>query len=444
MTDLNHSSEQHETSCERKQQTNEKEFDPYDYGKEDGIGRWEAAIHLYRYSMGSNIILMPYIIKNLGWLLGALSILGTSVVLYHITHVLISTEYKICKRLKLKRLSHIELVGKVFKISPYPLNKLCNPMRLVMFIYYATPLSTANVLIVMSNGIQTLAKFFDLELKTTLILTILIIPLSIISMFQKIIKILVPFSLVTSIFTLCVAVIIVVNSVVHREDNITVITLGDVRFIPKSAAMFLSIVNVCFPAMAIKNNMVEPQKLVSPFGALNIAAVGAVAFIYSFGVISYISYGDRVCENILWNMPQESYLSFSVIFLYTISLSVNYLLIFFGRIDNLWTNSLKDKFGETKYASVLEYCIRIALNLTPYFLAVVFPDIIVISTLLGLSNIIMNVALPAVLELLYLLTDKKKNCWIIFKDIFIIGASAFVFIVSLNGCIEKIKKIYKK
>lgn len=444
MVEPNHPIEHQETSPERKEQTCEQEFDPYEYGKEGGIGRWEAAIHLYRYSTGFNIIIVPFIMKNLGWLMGALTIMGTGIVIFHTTCILLSTEYKVCKRLKLKRLSQPELIGKVFRMSPYPLNKFSYPMKLLLLAYYSFPVGNANILVVMSSGIQTLATFFDLQLELIEVITILVIPLSLLGMSRRLLKILVPFSLITSIFTFCITIIIVVNSVIHKKDDLTVAAFGDVTFIPKGVSMLVSLIGFNVTSMAVKNNMVEPKKLVSSFGALTIAAVAAILFNYTFGAISYICYGDAVRENILTNLPQQSYLNFGVILLYTVSGTVSYQLNYFTRFDNVWTNSLKNEFGECKYATVLEYSISIAFNLISYLLAVAIPDLTVLCTLLGLALIIVSISLPAVLELVYLLTDQKKSCCIIFKDICIIGLGAFIFVISLNGCVEKIKKIYEK
>lgn len=411
--------------------------------QEDGISCCGAAVHIIRFSIGTGILLMPCTLKKLGFILAGIVFLLSGIVYYQITHMLLHAEHEMCQRLKVKRLSYIELVSQILKSSPFPFNKCERQAKYFMFVYYCIPTSNSTYLIVMADAIQTLARLFLIEISTTLAITIVMIPLLIFCLFQKLLKILVPFSSVTNVCSVQMVAAIVAVSIVYRTESTRIQPIGDMTFLPKTIALYSQIFSCTSLILAVNNDMRRPEKLTSTFGALNVASFFIILFHYSFGLILYINYGDNVRDNILLNMPQENNLTHVINSLYSLALFVSYILCFSSRHDNIWYSTLKPKFQNKNYAFYAEYGVRIGYNLISYLLAVAVPNIVLVSALAGSLSFILEIALPSTLTLLlYKLKNQKMNFWVLFKNLSVIGICLVLSGLSLSECVLQIIALY--
>lgn len=434
----------HKTPHGGKQKDPEKEeyFDPYDYGKENGISCGGAAILIIKGCIGCSFLLIPFIMKKLGYVTGTITVISTGIVYYHTIHTLLSTEYQLCKELRLEKLSYVEVAEKTFQRSPFPFNKLHSFVKYLMYFFYSLPTSNAAYLVLIANGLQSLLRRFNVQVKTTYIISLESIPLTLICLVPNILSILVPYSSVTNILTFIMASVTITISVIQRKESVALQPFGDLFSIPECVAKCVKAYCCTGMILPIKNDMKRPQKLVSKFGAMNIAASTVVTSYYLFGAILYANYGDEVQENILFNLPDNSYLSDGVNFLYTSSLFVSYIIAFFSRHNNVWAGSFKEVFTGKKYELVAEYGVRLGINLIAYLLAVGVPNLALISALAGTASFIVEVALPSILELLIILQARKKRSWTICKNFIIIGVCFVLFFMSLTSCIKQVIMLY--
>lgn len=406
--------------------------------KKDGITSFGATVHILRGSIGSGFLLMPFLMKNLGYATGTVVILTVSILYYHIVHVLVSTEQRVCRQLKIDQLSYIELAEEVFKVSPFPLNKFRRIIRYCLYLLFGIPTTNATYLVLISNGVQIIGKFFGVELKTLHIISVIIIPLTLLCMSRKILEILVPYSILTNICSFLMASIVIATAVSHRAKSATVQPFGNAAYVPESVAICAKTFRFTSLVLAIKHHMNYPQKYTHTFGPVNIAATIIIIFYYSFGAILYVTYGDQVQGNVLLNMPSQNYLTDSINLLYTVTLSVAYVIVFYGRIDNLWSGVVKQKFHNKSYGSWAENGFYIGFNVFAYLIAVALPNFAIITAVTGTMAIPLELALPLLMDLVVRSKDVKKNYWNLTKNLFVIGASTVLCILSAKNLVLEI------
>lgn len=421
---------------------NHEDFNPYNCGPEDGISTFGATILVIKGCIGCSFLLLPYLMKNLGYITGTAVVIFSGIVYFHTIHSLLATKYQLSKELKKTQLSFVEVAEKTFQKSPFPLNKLHSWVQYLMYLFYSLPTTDAAFLILIASEIQRLGQRFGVNMKITYIVTAEIIPLASFCMIPKILDILVPYSSVTNILTLVLAIGTISSSMIQRKDSVPLRPFGNIYAIPECVARCIKAYCVTGLILPIEYDMKKPEKMVSVFGSLNIASLAVIMFYYSFGIILYVNYGDEVQENVLNNLPVDNYLTDGIKFMYLCSLFVTYILSFYGCFNNVWSGPLKETFAGTKYEFVMEYGLRLGINMVAYTFAVGVPNLSIIFALAGTASFIVEVALPSVLELLCVITSRKMNSWIIAKNLIIIGGSLVLFFMSLTSCIKKIIGLY--
>lgn len=409
-------------------------------GKEDGINSFGATVHILRGSIGSGFLLMPYTMKNQGYVTGTLVLFTVAILYYHICHVIVSLEHRVCKQLKVKSLSYLELADEVFKRSPYPINKFRGFTRYSLYFLIGIPTAHSSFLVLIAGCIQILIYFFGLLVEIQYIMTVVIVPLTLLCMSRKILEVFVPYSNLSNICTLLMAFIVIVSSVYYKSKPSSAQPFASIAAIPESVAIYAKTFRFTTLILSIKQHMVHPAKYTHIFGPLNIAASIITLFYYSFGVILYYTYGDQVQDNVLYNMHDQKYLTLSIYILYTLALIVTYVLVFYGRIDNLWSGVVKQKFQDKIYTPYVENGLYIGFNLGAYLLAVFVPNFALISAITGTMAIPLELALPLIMELLIRSKDGDNNWWVIAKNSFIIGVSTALCFLSCKDIVMIIVK----
>lgn len=430
------------SSC--KNEKSEAEFEPHNFGDEDGIGLFGVAVHIMRSTIGCGILMMPFAMKHLGIINGTIVIIFVGILYYHNVHILVSTEYHLCKDLKLKSLPFVGVTRKCIQRAPFPWNKLKSVIPRFAHLYLSLPTSPSTYLIIMATNIRLMADYFDVKLNETLIITALIIPFILFTQSRRILKILVPFSSATNCFTVVMISIIITYSFIYREVNFSVKMFGDLNFIPKGFAMFILTVRSTGIMLPLKNAMKKPKLFSVTCGSLNIAGLNIVLIYYCFALICYVNYGDAVQENILSNLPSKSWVSFTVYLLYTFAMSINYILTYFSCFDNLWSGELESLMKPGLLRNIWECGVKAALNLLAYFLAVAVPQLSLIAAITGTLGILVEIALPPFLELILQMTQKNIKCTTVLKDLFIIVISCVLFCMSATRCVYDLVQLYSQ
>lgn len=458
--------------------------------EESGIGCRAGTLHVVRVSIGTGILFMPYTLKNLGYILGAAVFILAGIIYYYVARMALHTESKMCRQLRVPHLSYVELASHVFRRSPFPFNKCGSLVKYFICVFYSIPFANTVYLVVMGEALHNLAQKAEIDISPTIAISILIVPLTIFCLFQQILKILVPYSSITNVITAGLAVAIVIVSIVYKTQplegsmvnnkteltdsmlngtklvasmvnktvlmvNETVSTVnkagpiqitafGDIAFIPKSLAMYIQVFSCTSLLFAMKSDMPKPQKLTKTLGILNVAGFLVMVVHYFFGLSLYVIYGNDTNEDILANMPKKNNLSLIINSLFCLTLFVSYILCFFARFNNVWTNTLKPNFKNERYATVGEYVIRIGYNVLAFILAISIPNFSLVSAFAGSLSFIVDIGLSSLLVVLYRVTYQKNNFWFIFKNVLIIAMCLVLFGVSMTKNVNEIISIYSK
>ncbi|KAK7576735.1 hypothetical protein V9T40_013021 [Parthenolecanium corni] len=418
-----------------------KEFDPYDYGMDDGYGLWGAAFHIIRYTFGAGILLLPYTLKTVGFANGIILLSLVSLFYYHNMHILIKHEYRLCKLLQVKQISYSSLAEKTLENAPFPLNKFGSLVSKVLLVYFCVSAYTSTYILVFASSVQHLAKYFDWNWDVINIITVAMVPILIFSMFRKLLKILVPFSAITNLFSMVMAIVLVTCCIIYRDPAANIRLFGDLNRVPQTVAAYIQAIICTSSILPIKNYMKQPQYMGSSCGALNVSALALNLVFGIFALVSYFCFGDNVDENILLNLPENNFLSFIIHLLYAIAMFVIYLLSFSVIFDNVWPD-MERKIANNKFKVLTEFGTRIGLNGWAYLLAVGIPNLALILTISGTVAIVFEVALIPGLELALVFRSKRKCLMTICKNLIIIIVCAILFFMSLVDCVKEVNKLY--
>ncbi|KAK7576720.1 hypothetical protein V9T40_013006 [Parthenolecanium corni] len=417
-------------------------FDPYDYGREDGISACAAVVHILRSTIGTSILLMPYLMKNMGYLTSIILILTFSLVYYHSVHILMSVEYALCKMERVAHLSYIGVVQRIITRAPPPFNKTMNFAYATIYIYYGIPIGNTTSIIVLATNIHLMAKYFGIILNPTYIMTALIVPLTIFCLPRKLLKYLAPLSSISNGCTFLMISIVIGFSLMQPVEEASPQAFTDFSLIPRGTATFLTAIRCAGLVIPLKNGMANPKKVTSLTGVLNISGIIATTVYIAFSLIVYFNLENEVQENVLSNLPTNNRLSFTVCFMYSFALVVSYMLQFFARFETVWSGAVAESLEYSEYKTPVEYAIRIGINLLAYLMAVFCPCLVLISSVSGTIGIFVEIILPSVFQLLLMVMTKRKSRWLITKNIVIVGFSGFIFVLSATDCVFEMMKLF--
>lgn len=486
----------------------EKEVDLYSIDSEDtledsGIGCRAGTLHVVRVSIGTGILFMPYTMMRLGYIMGATVFIVAGIVYYYVARMALYTETKMGQQLGKPYLSYVELASHVFHASPFPFNKCASLVKYFICVFYSIPFANSVILVVMRDALHKVTGAIGLHITPTIVISVLIVPLTIFCLFQRILKILVPYSSVTNVITAGLAVSIVIVSIVNgpqsevskvnttkadssinkieladlmvnktehdaivnrmglvnpkvnetakinqtvstlnKSESIQMKAFGDIKHIPTSLAMYMQVFSCTSLLFAMKSDMPKPKKLTKSLGILNVAGFLVMVVHYFFGFSLYMVYGNRTKSDVLENLSGTPKLIVNSLFCLT--LFVSYILCFFARFNNVWTNTIKPNFKNEKYANVVEFFVRVGYNLFAFFLAITIPNFKLVSAFAGSLTFIVDIGLSSLIVVLYRVTYRKNNFWVIVKNGFIIGMCLVLFGATMNKNVNGIISFYSK
>lgn len=410
----------------------------------DGINYWGSVTHIVRTAVGTGILLLPMEIKNLGYITGTVLLIAVILVYYHILHILLDLNYRLKKHFKLKRLTYALIVDKIFLMAPRPIRICRKPLLFVIYVYYIIPNGESMALIIISGNIQQMAKYQDINLSFTVIITCLAVILTTFCMFRSILKILVPFSSASNLCSFAIAAVIIIYSTIYRLNPINGVHpfAGDLNSGLRSMAIYLNAILSTNIILPVNNAMETPRKMESTFGSLNMSALIITIFYSAFALIPYLNLGDNIQENIIANIPISDLLILSINFVYSLALTVPYVLFFFSCFDVIWSSKLQSYLANSKYKWIVEYGIRLGYNALAYFLAVGVSNLALIATISGVVSILLDVAMMPLLQILLMHALKERNYLITLKNVLLIFFCSVLFILSVNDCINEVARLY--
>lgn len=424
----------------------ENMYDPYDYGNDDNpISATGAVIHIVRMTIGVGILALPLVHKRVGYFIGICESLVVGFLYYHIIHILVATEYKLCRLTKTSKLTFMNIVNTTFKVVS-PKKQILGPfVKFIMHVYYGIPYGNALNLIIISTNIKSILEYHNVEVEITRIMTAVIVPIILLCWIRRL-KFMVPLSTLTNIFTCVIICIIFGSSMITRNSEVVAKPIGDVKFIPQSFAILIAAYRCTGLYIPLKNEMKTPRQFSSYCGVINIAGTVLIALYTIFGATIYWNYGNDVRDNILLNLPKHEWLSVVVCGMYTAALFVSYYLSFHVRVDMYWTSFFEPMTANCRYQILIEYLFRTALNISIYILAIFIPNFGLFASISGTLGILAEIGVPPLLDTLLISKfDNRSGLFLkLVKNVCIITICLVLFGSSVVGCLREIIKVYTK
>ncbi|XP_015588620.1 proton-coupled amino acid transporter-like protein CG1139 [Cephus cinctus] len=381
----------------------------------------ETLIHLLKGSLGTGILAMPNAFSNSGLVTGVIATILIGILCTYCLHVLVKSQYTLCKRLKVPILSYPMSMKYALEQGP-PCIKWFAPYApgVVDGFLIAYQLGICCVYIVfIATNIKQVADNYKLEANIQIHMLILLIPLTLINYIRNL-KLLAPFSTLANIITfvgLAMILSYVFDDLPPLSDRQMFGSLRNFSLYFGTTLFALEAVGVI---IALENNMKTPQNFGGYCGVLNIGMFVIVALYILVGFFGYVKYGDGSLGSITLNLPAGDVMAQSINIMFAIAIFITYALQGYVPVEIIWNTYLNHRIQKNKL--LWEYVCRTLVTLLTFVLAIAIPRLGLFISLFGaLCLSALGIAFPAIIEICVFWPDKFGPCWWIFvKNILLI------------------------
>ncbi|XP_014243772.1 proton-coupled amino acid transporter-like protein CG1139 [Cimex lectularius] len=403
---------------------NGEEYDPHLHRQvEHPTTNFETLVHLLKGCLGTGILAMPDAFKNSGLVVGTVGTVLIGFVCTYCLHVLIRSQYILCKKLRVPLLTYPESMKIALEQGPNFLKFLipiAAPLVDIFITLYQLGICCVYVVFV-AESVKEIADFYWTELDVRVWMMIILIPLIAINLIRNL-KLLAPFSSLANVITF-IGLAIILYYIFWPEfpSPSTVEAFGKVRNYALYFGTVLFALEAVGVVVALENNMKNPKAFGGYFGVLN-QGMGLVTFMYMFvGFVGYVKYGDKARGSVSLNIPNNEILAQGVVLAFAIAIYISYALQCYVPVQIIWNTWLKKHIDESKQL-MWEYILRILVVIATLLLAAAIPRLGLFISLFGaLCLSVLGLIFPAVIELCTLWPDQLgKYNWIIWKDVLLV------------------------
>ncbi|XP_039287154.1 proton-coupled amino acid transporter-like protein CG1139 isoform X1 [Nilaparvata lugens] len=422
----------------------EEEYDPYlNRNVKHPTTYWETLIHMWKASLGTGILAMPNAFHNAGFAVGTIGTLVIGFLCSYCIHILISTQYELCRRRKTPSMTYPATAEAAFqdgptwtrRIAPYAPG-ICNAFLLA----YQLGSCCIYVVFVASNIKSVMDDYIE-PMDVRVYMVILLVPLILINWVRNL-KYLAPFSSLANILTVISFAITAFYVFQDLPDLSTRAAVGSFKGMPLFFGTVLFAMEAIGVVMPLENEMDNPKRFGSAFGVLNCAMLPITILYTIVGFFGYLKYGENAAGSITLNLPGDQLLAQSVKLMLALSIFVTHALACYVAFDITWNQYMGPRVESKKM--FWEFFCRTMLVVVTFGFAVAIPNLELFISLIGaLCLSTMGLSLPAVINMLTFWDQYRGVGFILFisKNMCIILISVLGFAVgtstSLHEIIEK-------
>ncbi|XP_066147986.1 proton-coupled amino acid transporter-like protein CG1139 isoform X2 [Euwallacea fornicatus] len=422
-------------------------YDPYDHSDiEHPTTNFETLIHLLKSSFGTGILAMPLAFYHSGYVLGIIGTAFIGLLCTYCMHMLVRTEYELCKRKKVPSLTYPGTAEAALSEGPAFLAKLApysGTISNVFLLLYQLGICCVYTVFVAENIKYVLDVYLTDPVDERIIMLIILLPLIFIN-YIKNLKFLAPLTTVANILTFISFAIIfyfIFNKEVTVEERNA---FGNPKDFPLYFGTVLFALEAIGMIMPLKNEMRNPESFGSCCGVLNIGMFTVVALYMLTGLFGYLAYGDQVLGSISYSIDPENIAAQVCKIMLAVAIFTTHALSMYVAIDIVWTQNLLKRFEKSFYVNLWEYAIRTCLVVLTFGLAVAVPYIDLFISLVGALCISFSgIAFPAIMDSCVRHQDHRgtKRILIHAKNIAI---TIFALIGLVVGTATSLQKIIEK
>ncbi|XP_026328160.1 proton-coupled amino acid transporter-like protein CG1139 [Hyposmocoma kahamanoa] len=361
-------------------------YDPHEHRQtKSPTNNFETLVHLLKCSIGTGILAMPQAFVNSGLITGAIATLIIGVIITHCLHVLVKSQYILCKRKRVPLLTYSESMVVACKIGPKPLRGLSRGAAImtdVFLVVYQLGIGCVYFLFIAKNNKMLIDPYYVLSFPIHMV--IILGPLIAINCIPNL-KALAPFSVVANILTFIGLGIVLYYLVAGTKTTKPLDYWGSISTFPLFFGTVLFALTAVGVVIALENNMKTPKAFGKPFGVLNIGMCSVTAIYFLLGALGYVYCGQDCHDSITLDLPHDHKATKVALVAYVIAIFISYALQCYVPVDILWNQYLKPKLQARgcKHLKLWEYVLRIALCFLTFSLAISVPALGLFISLFG-------------------------------------------------------------
>ncbi|KAF5294462.1 hypothetical protein FQR65_LT01588 [Abscondita terminalis] len=374
------------------------EFNPYLHRNvQHPTTNSETFFHLIKGCLGTGILAMPKAFSNSGYGLGIVGTLFIGVVCIYCIHILIKSEYELCKRRKIGSLTFPAIAEAAFNDGPIFFKKLAPiSVHIVNAFILTYQLGACCVYIVfIAANIRSVANVYIKDLGIEVYMLIFLLPLIFINWIRNL-KRLAPLSTAAnaiSVVSFAIIFYYIFYNGVNFEGKETV---GRIENLPLFFGTVLFALEAVGVIMPLENEMKTPKAFVGIFGVLNIGLSVVLTLYLCMGLLGYLAYGAATEGSITLNLPDNDILAQILKISLALAIFITYTIQYYVAIDITWNQYVGPKLEGKPKRIIWEYGTRTVLVLLT---SVTVPALDLFISLFGaLCLSALGITIPAAVE----------------------------------------------
>ncbi|XKL66373.1 hypothetical protein PGB90_009793 [Kerria lacca] len=426
-----------------------KEYEPYDYcTSEKPTTYCDTLLHLLKAAVGTGILAIPNAFKDVGYVVGISGIVFIAVLYTYCMHLLVKSEYELCKRRRVPNMSYANTVHAAFEETLPKYHWLASGGKFFanfFFMVYESGGCAIYIIFISSNLKQLLDYYLHDDINLRIIMLYVTLPIILICWIRNL-KLLAPLSAVANIILFICFILVfwyMFRETPTFEGKQAVAVLSKIPVYLTTILFATACTGIVLP---LKSEMKYPSKFASPSGVLNIAIIPMTLLYAVFGFFGYLKYGNDVAGSISLNLPQNELIAQTIKGLYSLSIFISYHLCYYVVLDVVWKNYLKNKCKKNNI--FWEYIIRTLIPIVTFLMAYAISNLETFISLVGALGIsTTSLVIPIVVHtLVYWNYYKTKLEFYIFflKNMILLCISIVIFVTGITESIIDIIQLYLK
>ncbi|XP_067003588.2 proton-coupled amino acid transporter-like protein CG1139 isoform X1 [Anabrus simplex] len=420
-------------------------YDPHMHRQTDApTTNVDTLVHLLKGSLGTGILAMPNAFYHAGMVVGFVGTVLIGSLCTYCMHVLIRSQYELCRQLRVPLLSYPRTVEVALDQGPSVLRKATRYAGTVVngfLVTYQLGICCVYVVFVASN-LKEVADIYWMPVNVRLYMLMLLAPLILLNYVRNL-KLLSPFSTLANVITfvgLGITMYYVFRDIPSPSERDMV---GQLRNFPLFVGTTLFALEGVGVIIAIESNMKTPRSFIGYTGVLN-RGMAIIVTLYVFvGFCGYVRYGSESKGSITLNLPLEDILAQSVKVMFAIAIFITYALQCYLPVEIIWNSCAKERFAKSSNKKQLffEYLIRTLLVIATFLLAVAIPRLELFISLFGaLCLSALGIIFPSIIEICLLWPDRNfgRYNWILAKDILLFFCGLVALVIGTYTSLQDI------
>ncbi|XP_057662150.1 proton-coupled amino acid transporter-like protein CG1139 isoform X1 [Diorhabda carinulata] len=432
----------------RKIENDEEYFDPHLHRHSPHpTTNMETLIHLLKAAIGTGILAMPEAFKFAGMVNGIISTILIGLLCTYTLHVLIRSQYEMCKRRKVGLLTYPESMRVACEMGPNFLRGFAPyapALTNFFLIFYQIGICCVYIVFVGVNVKAVADQYIKPEISLILYTLMFFIPF-LLTMMVRNLKLLSPFSYAANFITLLTFGVCGYYVFQNLPPFSSLPAFGPWASYPLYFGTCLFSLQACGVVIALENNMEHPKSFLKPLGVLNIGMLIVTLIYVLLAMMGYWRYGEHILPSITLNFPSVDPLAQVIRILYSTAILISYGLQGYPAVQIILTNYilpyLKSSTTE-KRKLVYEYLLRFAIVALTFILGITVPLLGLFISLVGAFCLsALGIAFPAIIEIAAYWPDRLgRGRWILWKDIALIIIGVVGLVAGSYSCIYEIVK----